>query len=282
MSEVPLAGTERLTLHSEIVGQDYLIDIHLPASYGKSDQTYPVLYVPDGNNTFGLVSQTLRFLDLYDEVAEVIAVGIGYPDILTMRSTMGHRTRDFTPTSNTWYDNVYVNTVPDAPAYLGSGGAANFLHFIRQELMPLVNGRYRTDPAHTTLKGHSFGGLFALNTLLTEPDAFSHYLVGSPSVWWDGMALLNIEEAYAAQHKELPANVFMTVGGLEPPFMIGDTYRMAQILSSRNYAGLNLKTVFIEDETHKSSVPAFTVKSLRHIYGRGNWVQSAFQGKDKR
>lgn len=259
-----------------------MIDVALPASYGKGRNTYPVIYVPDGNTTFGLVTQTLRFLDLYDEVEEVVVVGIGYPGIRTMRSSMGHRTRDFTPTSNNWYDTVYVNTVPDPPAYLGSGGAANFLRFIRQELMPLVNERYRVDPARATLKGHSFGGLFALNTLLTEPDAFQNYLVGSPSVWWDNLALLNIEDVYAAQHRELSANVFLTVGGLEPPFMIGDTYRMAQVLSSRNYAGLNLKTVFIEDETHKSSVPAFTVKGLRAIYGRSQWQQSQFQGKDKR
>jgi Putative esterase len=35
------------------------------------------------------------------------------------------------------------------------------------------------------LVGHSFGGLFAINTLLHHPDAFHAYVALDPSLWWD-------------------------------------------------------------------------------------------------
>ena len=126
------------------------------------------------------------------------------------------------------------HATPEAPLpdYLGSGGGRRFLDCITQEVLPAVHERYPTDPTRVTLLGHSFGGLFGLETLFTRPESFSHYLIGSPSVWWDGQVILRHEEESAVAREDLPANVFLAVGGGEPDFMLSDMYAVAQRLRS--------------------------------------------------
>lgn len=133
-----------------------------------------MLYVLDGNTTFPLAVSTLRFLELYDEIEPVAVVGIGFPvDSAAMRQTMPERTRDFTPTENPAFWDHFLEQNPDGPAYQGSGGSDAFLRFLVDELTPLVERRCPVASERTALHGHSFGGLFALHTLFTEPPAFA-------------------------------------------------------------------------------------------------------------
>ncbi len=57
--------------------------------------------------------------------------------------------------------------------------AKTFIGFLEQEIMPLCN-RYATIHKKI-LVGHSFGGGFVLNTLLTAPQLFDAYLASSPT-----------------------------------------------------------------------------------------------------
>ena len=66
-------------------------------------------------------------------------------------------------------------------------GADKFAQFIDTELKPFINSKYRaTDDS--TLVGYSFGGLFALHVLFNRNAVFDRYLIGSPSMDWDGDA----------------------------------------------------------------------------------------------
>jgi predicted alpha/beta superfamily hydrolase len=49
-----------------------------------------------------------------------------------------------------------------------AGGADSFLRFIREELLPEVDRKYRTAPFRI-LMGHSLGGLFALHAFSRSP-----------------------------------------------------------------------------------------------------------------
>lgn len=49
---------------------------------------------------------------------------------------------------------------------------------------------YPIDFSHQILFGHSFGGLFAIDTLLYDSKIFSHYFIISPSLWWDNSEFL--------------------------------------------------------------------------------------------
>ncbi|WP_418362375.1 serine aminopeptidase domain-containing protein [Sutterella wadsworthensis] len=41
-----------------------------------------------------------------------------------------------------------------------------------------------------TLIGHSFGGLFTVNAVLTQPHAFDDFIAADPSFWWDQRRLI--------------------------------------------------------------------------------------------
>ena len=49
----------------------------MPASYAGSEKKYPVLYVLDGDKSFGLAADTADWLAWAKEALEIIIVGIG-------------------------------------------------------------------------------------------------------------------------------------------------------------------------------------------------------------
>ena len=166
---------------------------------------------------------------------------------------------------------------PDAPEVL-SGGAAAFLRFLREEVRPFVESRYRVAQGGSGLFGDSLGGLFALYALFHAPNSFDRYIVGSPSIWWDEKITVHFEEEYAAGHTDLPAEVFMSVGLLEEDpevpesataAMVTNVREMAERLNSRGYPGLRLTTHFFEGETHLSVLPLNLSWGLRTLYPGG-------------
>jgi predicted alpha/beta superfamily hydrolase len=163
--QVTIPDTEIHSLRSSNVEQEFRIFVAHGHAYANSDKAYPVLYVLDANAVFGTVTETARFLAMLKEIPEIIIVGIGYP-IDSFTEAAAFRTRDYTITTvDTWYQETFKAVQPDAPEYVGSGGAANFLQFIAKELMPFVNTAYRTIPEDSAICGSSFGGLFALYAL---------------------------------------------------------------------------------------------------------------------
>jgi predicted alpha/beta superfamily hydrolase len=85
------------------------------------------------------------------------------------------------------------------------GGSAAFRRFIRTELMPVVNSRYRTT-SETAIIGESLAGLFIVETFFLEPDLFDTYIAFDPSVWWNDGALVKTAASRmpaSAGHKTL-------------------------------------------------------------------------------
>ena len=70
-----------------------------------------------------------------------------------------------------------------------SGGAEQFTTFIENELMPYIDKAYPTTN-YRTLIGHSYAGLFTINTLLNHSDLFTNYIAIDPSIEWDNQKLL--------------------------------------------------------------------------------------------
>ena len=156
----------------------------------------------------------------------------------------------------------------DPPTAVKTGGADAFLSVLREEIMPWVESQFPTSN-EKGLVGFSFGGLYATHVLLAAPDAFSHYLIGSPSLWWDNEVLFERERAYSEEFKDLSARVFMSVGSDEGGNkMMPNVVRMADSLSNRNYENLQLERHIFEDETHLSVIPATYSRGLRFLFGR--------------
>ena len=70
-----------------------------------------------------------------------------------------------------------------------SGGGAEFLGFIADQLAPELAATHGFNSERQMLFGHSLAGYFVLNALAARPGVFSCYAAISPSVWWHPQAL---------------------------------------------------------------------------------------------
>lgn len=270
-----IPNTEVRSFSSAIIGQEFRIYVALPFGYQSSTNRYPALYIMDANGMFGLVTETVRSLQLFKEVPELVIVGIGYP-ANDYRQALGLRTRDLTPTKDdNWIIKVKTVTQGDF-TIAGTGGADNFLDFIIKELKPFIEKNYRIVSEDSSILGHSFGGLFSLYALLRAPSTFRRFVLSSPSIWWDPEAVFEYEENYANNHSDLNARVFISAGTLEesmpvpvrgvPARFVTNIQTMSTRLQNRDDAYLSLTQHVFDGESHVSGPPEAISRGLRVIF----------------
>lgn len=277
--ESPLADTEVHYLQSAPVGDEFKIFVGHCGS--TETDNVPVLYVTDANGAFGSAIDIIRGMQLASHLPPMLVVGIGYR-LGAIAETIAIRTRDLTPSADTGFSDLF-------PDRMDMGGAPKFLEFIRSELIPWVGSRYPVDPADATFFGHSLGGLFGTYTLLTEPDTFRRYVLGSPSLWWNHGDIFEREAEYAQTHRDLAAHVFFGVGADETQDgrareavnlpaadqakataryidMVADTQRMIDALISRNYPSLAITSEVFPDEFHVTVATLNLSRGLRRLF----------------
>ncbi len=77
------------------------------------------------------------------------------------------------------------------------GRAAELAECLDKTVKPAVSRALEGREIRHALMGHSFGGLFALSTMVSRPDLFDAWVAADPSLWWDGGVLLKRLEARA-------------------------------------------------------------------------------------
>jgi predicted alpha/beta superfamily hydrolase len=240
--EVSISNTQMQKITSKIVGQEYNLYINLPNDYGDTTKTFPVIYVLDAQWDFTLLN-AIYGQQYYDGfLPSAVIVGITWggknpnPDSL--------RARDFTPT-NVKYD-------PQ------SGNAPNFLAFIKKELIPFIESKYRVKKDDRTLMGSSLGGLFTLYTLFHETHLFNRYVLTSPALTWDNEVTFKYESEYAEKNKDLPAKLFIGIGQYENQTVFE---KFVNILKNRNYKSLAFTDMVLKNVGHSGG------KAIGYTYG---------------
>jgi predicted alpha/beta superfamily hydrolase len=159
-------------VYSNVLKQNRPVEVYLPKEFEKdAAQRYETLYVLDGDWNTKIVVDIVSFMRQVLLIPPVIVVGV--PNVIDEHGNT--RDHDFTPTA----------VVADRPH---SGGAADFLSFLKTELVPYIDQHYPTNQVHL-VHGHSLGGLFLMYALLHEPALFDGYLILDPAMWWDNHAL---------------------------------------------------------------------------------------------
>ncbi len=164
-----VAGTESWITTSAITKRKYQISVALPPNYTTSGQVYPVLYATDANFHFGMLAETARAVRLENLIPDLIIVGIGWP-VGHAINAIAPRSLDLTPTADPAWVEVGTRDWPKNgwPAPEGSGGGPGFLRFIREELIPSIEQKYRANPSDRAYYGFSLGGLFGTYALLNN------------------------------------------------------------------------------------------------------------------
>lgn len=257
---VIIRRTEEIKIKSTVNDLIYPVFVALPASYLQSGESYPVVYMLDAYSSFGIMVQLQRLLLFNKELPEVIIVGI------SSEGDSGefnyNRSRDYTPT-HIPIDSIPIPTRNMIPT---SGGAANFLSFIKNDLIRQIETKYRCKPNDRTIVGHSLGGLFGFYVLLTDPDLFQKYVLISPALTWDKEYILKLEEKFSLSHKGLQARIYTTIGSLEGNHMIKPWQRLVDSIKKHNYAGLTLDASVSENETHYTIIPYIATHGLKSVF----------------
>lgn len=246
---VTIPGSEVRTLKSSATGRGYDLYVRLPNSYATNkEKKYPVLYILDGQWDFKLLDSVYGGL-LYDKfVPEMILVGITYSGANPNYDAL--RAMDYSP-------------VPQA-SIPGSGDGPKFLACLKTEVMPFIETNYRADASRRVLMGSSFGGLFTLYAMFTEPGLFRGYVSASPAVAYADRAAFKQEAEYAGKRKDLPVRLFISVGdseGLAQP--VKD---FIQIVNKRGYKRLKIESRVIEGERHAGNKPEAFNRGLRFVF----------------
>jgi predicted alpha/beta superfamily hydrolase len=161
-----------LYFESERLNREVKVYVMLPPSYFKSERSYPVLYMHDGQNLFddsisyGGVSWGI--LDAYHdnpELPEVIVVGIENGGEL--------RSDELVPFPFDFKEFGYE----DFEDRLYGGKADLYLDFIVQVVKPYIDKTFKTfkSPKNTGLMGSSFGGLITTYAACKYQDFFSRF-----------------------------------------------------------------------------------------------------------
>jgi predicted alpha/beta superfamily hydrolase len=264
-----LDGTEVRDIHARELQRDYQVFIALPESYRSANRRYPVVFVTDAGYAFPVARSIAQRLHKHAGLEEAIVVGLSYAK---GDSPVYSRRRDYTPTAPA-VGGYTSDMAGRAPAF---GEADAYGRFIATEVFPLIAAQYRADMHRKIFVGHSYGGLLGVQLLLTRPDTFEHYILGSPSLWYDRGVMFGREQAYAKGHRDMRASVYFGIGGRETlaagkkrsrseedADMVADLREFDAALGSRRYPGLKTRLEVFADEDHASVFPFLLTHGLR-------------------
>ncbi len=233
------------TFKSTVLNEERSVVVQLPKSYQTNpDKVYPVIYRLDGAGNIPLASAVIERLQNDNRAPEVIIVAIENTS----------RLRDMYPT---------VNKEPQGPVGEG-GGAAKFLAFFEQELIPLVNKNYRTHD-YKVIAGASAGGVFALYALQDKPELFQAHIAYSPAVWWNYGASVKSTKSFLAKSKDLNNYVYINIG--EEAGIMRERYDdLQQSLQSNKLANLRFFSDAFAGVSHNLTSVAGVFSAYHNLF----------------
>ena len=144
--------TKSFSLHSEALNEERSIQVYTPPQVNSIKQTYPVLYVFDGESLLWPTVNASSFMNKGSSLPQI-------PEVIVVSIKNNNRDRD----------------MPVPQQIASTNGAAQFLQFVADELVPYINDHYPVNGLNVLI-GHSQGGLFVIYAGLKKPALFPFIL----------------------------------------------------------------------------------------------------------
>jgi len=221
---------KRLSIDSKILNETRDIYVYLPEGYEESNDSYPAMYVLDGESKFTISAAIVNFFTRNQQIPQMIVVGI--PNVA--------RNRDFTPIVDDRMQN--------------SGGADNFINFLEEELIEFVDNTYRTQD-YKILFGHSLCGMFSVYTLFTNPELFDAHISASPYLMMSDDYVIKKAEESLIDEKKFNNQLYMSIGDEPNYFNSLDKFKL---LLKKKKPAINWTLQNYDDEDHRS-IPFRTI-----------------------
>jgi predicted alpha/beta superfamily hydrolase len=237
-------------LESDLLQRGYHLFVRLPESYAeRSDHSFPTVYLLDGGVTFPLLAAYYRYLSLAEEVPDLILVGISYGTADWRQGNM--RSTDFTAPS------------PEREHW---GGAARFQEVLRRELLPLVEGSYRSDPQRRILFGQSLGGQFVLFSALEDEGPFWGHIASNPALHRNLERFLEAPERTREGERLRRSRVYVSSAELDEERFRKPALRWMEHWQGRAPGRWSLKTETLEGHGHFSAAPEAFRRGMRWLF----------------
>ncbi len=284
-SELAL-NARQIDLTSQVTGRPYRLFVSIP-DRPPPDGGFPVVYVLDGNLHFGTAVDTARMQSPWHVDRSLVVVGIGYQTD-SENEALRLRNLDLTmPVKAEYLATGWIAKMQSKAEEYGS--VDTFLDMIEKDVKPRVEALVRIDRTNQALMGHSLGGLTTLHAMFTHPGRYQHYVVISPSIWWNNEAVLADEPAFreAVQAGRADVRALLVVGGLESTprterpgvrisqdqidemvkecHMVPNVEQLGARLARLNGPHLTVTTTVLPDENHNSVVPAAISRGIRFV-----------------
>jgi predicted alpha/beta superfamily hydrolase len=214
----PVVAGKYVKVFSHVLDEERTLLVSLPEGYENSAQSYPVLFVLDGDAG-----------SLIDAIAAARISANGYsPEMIIVAIANTKRNRDMVP---------------------GSDTAPKFLRFITEELFPVIAKECRTDNRRV-LYGASNAGLFVVFSFLENPENFTGYIASNPTICWRQEFMIGKARELLA--KKVGFNKFLYIIYGDKDFKeVPDALAVfLPLLEELKAKGLRLQTKYLPEEGH--------------------------------
>ena len=208
------------SFESKILEENRELQIYVPTSYKDSiHKKYPVLYVLDGQEFFNSVVSFQKMLTKREYFPEFIVVGL-QTDLRKRRTLLGK-------------------------------DSSKFIQFLETELIPLIDGNYRTNREKERIFfGWEIAGGIGIDVLANTPSLFSGYILPSPSNLWDFR--LNALEKRMKTFNSANAP-FLLVTAAPDERWLNDNKQLRLFFTNSKQLKLNWRYAILDREQHHST-----------------------------
>lgn len=246
--EIPAAlRGDYFYIRSDEIGRGYHIHVRYPEGYDPAaERTWPTVYLTDGDSLFPILAANHLFLHYDDRLPEALVVGIAYGGF---DPSVNRRNIDFQS--------------PGVGVEPSQAGAAAFQRFLKTDLIPLIERRYRSDPARRVLFGQSRGGAFVLYSAVTDPDLFWGRIASNPSLTPGIESLL--EPAALSGQPDL--GLVVVSGTRDRADLQAEAVRWLSEWEARPEKPWRLSGVRLDGGTHAADAPAAYRLGMNWLFG---------------
>ena len=209
------------------------VRLYLPPGYHQSTQSYPVLYMHDGQNLFDYATSFVGEWQV-DESLNVLARE-GKLELIVVGIDNGNETRmnELSPWPNEEF---------------GKAEGKLYVEFLLDVVKPYIDTNFRTksDVANTAIMGSSMGGLISHYAIHQHPDVFSKAAIFSPSYWYN-------QDVYPfTRFNKVPTNtrLYFVVGSEEGGDMVEDMEKMVAQIAAQGHPDKHLFSKVVEGAKH--------------------------------
>lgn len=243
ISQVLAGDRIKVELESHNLNETRPVLIRLPADYDQHPtKDYPTLYVLNEGDNFEWASYIVDLQASRFGIEDMLVVGLPH---------IGNYSGDNYPFQNR-------ESLEPSPR------AQKYSSFIREEVIPYIEKKYRVNGGRFIV-GHSLSGLFVTHLFTQYPDAFSTYIVLSPSLH-QAPHMADVMKNFLETSPHTPSQIYMSLGRLEHEQIQQGYAQMRDVFETTAPDALNYQINYMDHTDHLLAAFHGTYTALAWLY----------------